>query len=43
MPTCRWELSLREIDLLCPFISILIMFDAVLAKLAFSPEIENDR
>lgn len=39
IPTGRWELSLRDIDFPCPFISILIMFDAVLAKLGvLSPE-----
>lgn len=35
----RCELSLRDTDFPCPFISILIMFDAVLAKLGvLSPE-----
>lgn len=37
--TGRCELSLRETDFPCPFISILIMLDAVLAKLGvLSPE-----
>jgi len=39
IPAGMCELSLRDTDLPCPFISILIMFDAVLAKLGvLSPE-----
>lgn len=41
MPTGRCELS-SDSDLPCPFISILIMFDAVLAKFGvLSPEEEK--
>lgn len=35
----RWEFSLRDIGFPCPFISILIMLDTVLARLGvLSPE-----
>lgn len=42
MPTGKCELSLK--DLPCPFISILIMFDAVLAKLGVPrPEKQKEK